>query len=577
MHRAKYYLRRLRIWQWLLGGFVVFVLVMTSFVSMSLGQLSDLGLLRLTGFPGGQDYLVVFQNDAERRPTGGFISAYATLKFRFGMPLISFGNVYDERLIQKGTQFPDSIVQDLIGGPQYPGHGFRDGNADPDWPTSAKELMRLYQLGYPDAAFDGVIAIDFTAFAGLVDAVGSIRVGEQTFAGDTLFAQMEQEIQTIDLHNPAELAARKGILGQLAKGLIRNLIFSPGKLNDITDSLVASLASKHVLFYFTDTEMQARTLARDWAGELPFVTAGDMLAVVEGNYGGMKSSRYLLRSTNYDVRLTDTADGSFAARAELDIAVEHRGDAAEPISGYYKGYWRVFAPLGSQLISGRHDVTFDDGTRQVFGRVIEMNPAEERDISLKYDLPDSAVKDGVYHLRLVKQPGSAADHIRVTVKAPAGYLFASDQFDIRENLAVFETNLAEDTELALEIVPDTVPPGLAWQEFRGGVGATGLRQIDLRFGEPLDSASVAGASFRMADLDYRNDRTDSISVQRAEFIAPQNIRLYISGIREECREWYALTIDGVADLHGNAIDERTVTVVQSLNNAGQLCDPEREL
>lgn len=544
---------------------------------MSMGQLSDLGLLRLTGFPGGQDYLVIFQNDAERRPTGGFISAYATLKFRLGIPLISFGNVYDERLIEKGTQFPDPIVQELIGGPQYPGHGFRDGNADPDWPTSAKELLRLYRLGYPDAAFDGVIAIDFTAFAGLVDAVGGIHVGDTTFAGDTLFAQMEQEIQTIDLHNPEELAARKGILGQLAKGLIRNLIFSPGKLNDVADSLVRSLRSKHLLFYFTDPELQQRASAHDWAGELPVVTRGDMLALVEGNYGGMKSSRYLLRNTNYDVYLSDTEDGSLVARAELAIEIEHRGDAAEPISGYYKGYWRAYAPLGSVLTSGRHNTIFDDGLRQVVGRVIEMNPDEQREISLNYDLPDSVVQDGVYRLQLVKQPGSAADHIRVTVKAPPGYLFASEQFDIRENLAVFETQLMEDTELELEILPDTVIPGIAWQEFRGAVGASGLRQIDLRFNEPLSSASVAGASFAMTDKNYRNDRSDSISVQRVEFVAPQNIRLYVSGIREECREWYGLTIDGVADVHSNAIDNREITVVQSINDLGQLCDPERAL
>jgi hypothetical protein len=550
----------------------------------SLGELNDLNLRRVTGIPGGRDYLLIFQNDAERRPTGGFISSYAILRFRFGVPLIDFGNVYDTKLIQPGTELPDPTAFALIDGPLYPGHGLRDGNFDPDFPTSARELIRLYQLGYPEQTFDGVIAVDFTAFEHLLAAVGGVEIDGQKFNSGNLFHAVESAVQDVDTHDPEQLANRKNILSQLAKALIRKIVFSPLDLRAVSESLIASLNSKNLLLYFTDFELQGTVKAKNWAGELPFSADSDLLAIVEGNYGGMKSSRYLTRDIFYDVILRQTQDDDLKtglqAVANLKIQLAHRGDAAEPISGYYKGYFRIFAPLGSQLISGQVDRAYEDGRRQVFEKVVQMNPGETREIDLRYTLPDFVLDDG-YSLELIKQAGSAPERIRISVKAPAGYLFSTvdsrqnirdSSFNLRENLAIFTGSLEQDRDLNLQIIPDTAPPGLAWQEFRGG-----LKQIDLRFNEPLDPASVENAIYELRDLNYRNDRTDEISVSSVRFVSPQNILLNVAGITEECREWYELTLGGVADQHGNALTDKKITVVQWLNAAGEPCDPERAL
>ena len=563
--------------------FSILAIFFSVFVFRSLGELNDLGLLKITGFPGARDYLLVFQNDAERRPTGGFITAYGTLKFRFGIPSIEFGNVYDEKLIQKNEVFPDPTVAELLAGPFYPGHGFRDGNFDPDFPTTAKELMRLYKLGYPEADFDGVIALDFTAFENLAQTVDSKLVGESG-----LFSEIEKKVQGIDLHNPEEIKDRKNFLGGLAKSIIKKAVFSPMKYSLVSKSLIDSLNSKHIQFYFQDPTLQFRIHEKGWGGELPFAADSDLLAINEGNYGGMKSSRYLVRDYEYDVELQDSEEG-LSPIANLQIKIQHRGDSSEPISGYYKSYWRIYVPLESQLVSGSVDRAYDDGKRQVWGKVIQMGPGEEREINLRYELPLSVLQDGSYKLKLVKQAGSADDHARVTVKLPAGYLFKNakcsstslttgkmqnvkDYFSVRENLAIFEENLNSDKNLELNILPDEMPPRLAWQEFVGG-----LSTIDLRFNEPLDSASIESAIFEIKDLDYRNERTDPADIRRVRFIAPQNIRLDLSGVSEECREWYELKFDGVSDLHGNVLENQKITVVQWLNAEGEICDPGRDL
>ncbi|MCF7846059.1 MAG: DUF4012 domain-containing protein [Candidatus Peribacteraceae bacterium] len=562
---AKLHPKKKKIWRWILIAIVAFFALLVLIVELSVGELGDLGVRKITGFPFSKNYLVVFQNDAERRPTGGFITSFATLKFRFGIPFFQFGNVYDEKLIQKETSPPDPFVEDLLAGDFYPGHGFRDGNLDPDFPTSARELIRLYQLGYPEAEFDGVIAIDFTAFQNLAEEL-SPEIGGP--AG--LFAALENQIQNIDLHDPEQIQDRKNFLGDVAKNLIKKIILHPKASSSV---LLESLNSKHILFYFLDSDIEATVLAKNWGGALPAPVDSDLLAIVEGNYGGMKSSRYITRDIFYDIEFSEDAEQGLTATAKLKIQLAHRGDAAEPISGYYKSVWRVFTPLGSQKISGTLDQIFDDGSRKVFTKTIEMNPGESREINFSYLLPESTVQDNIYNLKLVKQSGSSADHVRVTVKLPAGFLLASDDFDARENLAIFETNLDSDKDLALRIIPDTQPPRLAWQEFIG----RNLATIDLRFNEPLDLDSIKSATFSLADMNYRNQRFDSVKIRRAIFIPPQDVWIEVSGVTPECREWYELRFNGIADQHGNFLRDQKVTVVQWIDEFGQNCDPNREL
>jgi hypothetical protein len=536
------------------------------FALSSLGEINDLGIRKITGFPGGNDYLLVFQNDAERRPTGGFITAYGVLKFRFGIPFISFGNVYDPKLIQPGEVSPDSTIASLLAGDFFPGHGFRDGNYSPDFPTSAQELIRLYRLGYPDTEFDGVIAVDFTAFENLAKVVAPEVLGE---AG--LFSAIETKVQNVDLHNPDELAERKNFLGDLAKYLIRKIITSPSEYAAAAESIVESLNSKHLQMYFADSELASRAKEKNWEGSLPAVAFGDLLAVVEGNYGGMKSSRYLIRDVDYSVEFSDDEKG-LQPTAHLKISLKHFGDAAEPISGFYKGFFRIYTPLGVKLISGKVDKSFDDGLRNVYEKVIQMNPGEERVIEFTYSLPVSVISENTYKLKIVKQAGSSADFFRASVKLPHGYLTASDDWQARENLAIFQTNIAHDEDLELKIIPDAIPPRLAWQEFVGG-----LENIDLRFNEALDAESVSKATFALQDLNYRNSITDAVKIERVKFIPPQNIRLQVSGVSEVCREWYELAFSGVADTHGNILENQKITVVQWLNSTGEICDKERKL
>lgn len=556
------------------SGVFLLGLLCAIIVYAQLSVARELGFFRFTGFPGARQYLIVFQNDAERRPTGGFITSYAKLSFHFGLPWITFGDVYDPKLIQPGTTMPDETARRLIEGPQYPGHGFRDGNFDADFSSSAHELIRLYTLGFPEEKIDGVIAINFTAFQNFVAVLPGFSVGGTDLPADLLFAKLEESIQGVDLHDPEALKSRKSILNLLAQQLIWRGLLHPTLLDQ---GLQKNLQNKHILLWFADGDLEADVLANNWGGTLPGGTASDLFGVIEGNYGGLKSSRYLVRDTTYDVTLGKSEAGQLTAMASARLTLTHRGDNAEPISGYYKGFFRFLTPQDTELTAKQSVREFSNGQHQIFERFIDFNPGESREFALQYRLPSSVVQDDIYRLRLFRQPGGPGEYIRITLKAPQGYLLTDVspdpalRFTGLENLAVYEGPIV-DGVLALKIMPDHTPPGLSWQEFQQG-----LTKIDLRFNEPLDPTSIASARFTIADANYRNQRTDDVAITAVKFVAPQNIELSLSGVTEECREWYRLTIDGVADKSGNRITDKQVTVVQSLNTQGALCDPEHRL
>ena len=105
---------------------------------------------------------MLFQNNYELRPTGGFISNYAELTFSHGLYTgIEFHDVYAE-IDEHPYVEPPLVLGTLLKGPNYQGHTFRDANEDPDFNISRDKLIEFYQLTHPDTRIDGVIAADFS-------------------------------------------------------------------------------------------------------------------------------------------------------------------------------------------------------------------------------------------------------------------------------------------------------------------------------------------------------------------------------------------------------------------------------
>lgn len=299
-------------------------------------------------------YLVLFQNNTETRATGGFIGSFAEIDITDGQIVrlnIPTAGSYDLQG-QFAKQFVPPRPLQLLS----PTWEFRDGNWFPDFPTSAKTLLTLYENnGGPTV--DGVIAINATYVASLLALLGPIDMPSygRTITTDNFLLQT----QTLVEHEyDKEQNTPKAFIADLAPALVKELVARPSKdLLPLLDHLGSGLTNRHVQIYLRDPIEEAQLLKRGWGGAL-IQTSGDYLMVVNSNLGGQKSDAVIKE----DLALKSVVQEDDSIINTLTIVRTHFGQKGDPFVGVNNvNYLRAYVPAGSELlrVSGTKPPTED--------------------------------------------------------------------------------------------------------------------------------------------------------------------------------------------------------------------------
>jgi len=139
----------------------------------------------LLGEPAEQKYLVLFQNDKEIRSTGGFMTAYAILRFDHGVPSPDKSDdIYTlDATIPNKPSAPRLISQYL---PKVPQFNLRDSNISPDFVTSVDTFNKMYVTAGDYTKVNGIVAIDTYPLVDTLNILGgSIDVDGQQFTTKT--------------------------------------------------------------------------------------------------------------------------------------------------------------------------------------------------------------------------------------------------------------------------------------------------------------------------------------------------------------------------------------------------------
>lgn len=309
------------------------------------------------GFDVDKRYLIVFQNNAEMRASGGFIGSYAIVDFSNGKIKnieVPGGGSYDTEwgLIKKIVA-PEALS---VVNPRW---YFWDANWWPDWPTTAKKLMWFYELS-ERRTVDGVISITPTAFEKILAIMGPIDMQAKyglTFNADNFWELTENlaeqkpvtlattstttEIQ-IPKHEP------KKIIGDLINSIKEELPkrLDRDKFLSLLVSIEEDIEQKHVLLYFNDKILEDKVVEYGADGKIK-ETNWDYLMVVDTNIAGGKSDRKIKEEISHRAEIQK--DGTVVDT--LTIKRIHEGVRNEQFIGVRNNDWlRVYVPLGSELI-----------------------------------------------------------------------------------------------------------------------------------------------------------------------------------------------------------------------------------
>lgn len=369
----------------------------------------------------GQDspkrYLILFQNNAELRPTGGFITAYGYFTVKNGL-IESEGSsdIYklDDTLSLR-IPAPAPIIKYL---PNVPNLNIRDSNLSADYYVSMQQFEKLYENTAGNQDIDGIIALDTQFVLSMIDVLGPIEAYNTKFTNEKVdecdCAQIIYELERYaDQPVAFERGDRKGILGVLMQQMMA-MTFSAPKSHwpKLMNTFFDSLKNKHVLLYFRDQKAQSASQQINFAGRV-YNYEGDYFYINETNFAGAKSNLYIQQKVKQEIK--KGKDDKIVKKVTIDYRYPRRGDNCSLerkgglcLAGLYRDWIRIYVPKGSTLIksSGLEQglAAAQDLEKTVFEGFFTVRPEGVAKIELEYEIPIKA--QGDFKLLIQKQPGT---------------------------------------------------------------------------------------------------------------------------------------------------------------------------
>jgi hypothetical protein len=310
-------------------------------------------MLSVLGADHEKQYLLVFANNHELRPVGGFLGSVALVNVNRGrVENIDVHSVYD----------PDGQLKEFIAPPNpllaitnrwY----MRDANWFVSYPLSAAKISNFFEKeGGPTV--DGVMLLTPEVIRHLLTVTGPLEVPgyDVKVSADNFYAVTQDEVT---YNYDKAVNKPKQFLSDLAPLLLNTLISSgnTSKLS-VLEAFATSLRQKDLLLYFRNQDIQTQIAQAGWSGELPADAPG-FLEINNANIGGHKSDQFMSQEADYRAEVKDNGDVDVV----LTIRRTHHGPTEDLKLNYPPGenpackdntiYQRVLVPKGAQLVEAQ--------------------------------------------------------------------------------------------------------------------------------------------------------------------------------------------------------------------------------
>ena len=400
-------------------------------------------LPKLLGQAEPQTYLLIFQNDAEIRGSGGFLTAYAILETSRGKitPVLS-QDIYElDSKFGNKLPAPEPIKKYL---PLVYNWHLRDMNLSPDFKVSMDTFLPNYKSVAQYKDYDGVIAMDTQIVVDLLKILGPVGVADW----GTYDAEIIPECNCPQVVYKMEEYAtrptfyikenRKGMIGPLMHSILLNVMNSPKKLwPQFIEVGLNNINAKHIMFYFPDDPQMQQVVESFNAGGRIKEYQGDYFHLNDTNFAGAKSNLYITQDieqvieTSGDGTVTKTVTIVYTnPQKASDCNLESGGLC---LNGILRDWVRLYVPEGSQIVevlgSDVQAVANKDLGKTVIEAFIELRPESRTKLVVKYTLPFKH-QGGDYKLFIQKQPGAKNHHYTINFNGK------TEEFDLNQDREV---------------------------------------------------------------------------------------------------------------------------------------------
>ena len=298
-------------------------------------------------------YLLVFQNSAESRGTGGIIGAYAEVQvYRGAVTVLRQGsNVGLKSLNAIPVAMPAEFTTLWGSDPAI----WQNSNESPHFPYAAQIYSALWKNQFHEN-LDGVIATDPEALSTVLKAIGpvSLSSGEVIDSKNVVSKTLSTAYQRFANNN----LARKQYLVDVMKAVMQKLMNGNYSKINLVRQLQTPLLENRILLSLSDTNDQsviAPTLISGFVSEAP----NNEFRVVIINTSGNKLDYYLTKETKIQSlsckvptnRVTETITNTLSTAKGLPDYVVGRLDLKLPHGANGRDGFSVliYGPTGAQV------------------------------------------------------------------------------------------------------------------------------------------------------------------------------------------------------------------------------------
>ncbi|MBI2068858.1 MAG: DUF4012 domain-containing protein [Candidatus Yanofskybacteria bacterium] len=428
------------------------------------------------GTAGTRKYLLLFQNPAELRPTGGFPGSYGVVVFKDGrLQDFRVDDVYNLDGQLKELYVPPLQLQHIT-----PNWGMRDANWFVDFPVSARKMSEFYKKESGEDV-DGVITFSPQIVSKILEITGPIRMDKY---GVTLNSENFSQAIQEEVEYKADRNQPKKILVDLAPLMLEKIYSADSDTwMEIFNILVSSLDGKGILMYFRDLKLQDFSVTKGFSGQVN-QTNGDYLMVTLTNVKGSKTDTVI----DSELKVDSIFEGD-DIRHRVVLTRTHNGGGTK--FGFFNkqnpAYVRILVPDNAQFlgISGNSKpnfqplldypktdfkrdedlvrfeeksnydsetgvTTYEEAGKREYGFWMLLNPGETKAVELEYRvLGKAAGKEHEFYVQ--RQPGLEFNKFTLNLISGAAEIGQSS-VELRKGNGRYTFNGKLDRDLPIKVI-----------------------------------------------------------------------------------------------------------------------------
>jgi hypothetical protein len=342
-----------------------------------------------------RDWLVLLQNPAEARGSGGFVGGYVVLRSDKGsISATSSGTSTDLTTTPIPTEAAPADSRLLWGDLLQAWNTY---NLSPHFPLTAElSAAGMKARGKP---VSGVIAVDPATIAAMLSVTGPV-----TAAGYTIDASNVEQFFTVDIYAKiADNTERDVVSMQLVSAVLAAFLAAQPDPVALIEALKEPVAGGHLLVWSAEPDEQAWLASTGVGGELPD-SAGSVVAVAFNNAAANKLDAFVqtevdyapgrcvtkpLQSSSLSVRVRNDTPASLTDPSGIYGRLD---DPAAP-AGSTNMLVHIYAPLGANFLSATIDgkdaplYLGEERNRPVWWTYLPVERGQERVIDVQFEEP----------------------------------------------------------------------------------------------------------------------------------------------------------------------------------------------